>query len=147
MNLVEFRATHHEDTGDVEVVPYVDGIPLITRALEFEAEHGMTPAGGYGGIYAARFKFGDLSRYFLGQGDDLWHEAGRPSLLGCDCGELGCWPLQARVVVVGDTVTWLDFCQPHRPARDYSEFGPFVFERAAYEAAAAAVVEMLGSSL
>ncbi|MBE9604074.1 hypothetical protein IAI18_04295 [Acetobacteraceae bacterium H6797] len=34
-------------------------------------------------------------------------------------------------------VTWHRFTQPHRPARDYTAFGPFTFERQAYERAVA----------
>lgn len=48
-------------------------------------------------------------------------------LLGCECGEPGCWPLMARVEVGAEQVAWSDFEQPHR--RDnwaYAGFGPFV---------------------
>jgi hypothetical protein len=49
----------------------------------------------------------------------------------------GCWPLEARVVIDEETVTWNSFRQPFRPQRDYSDFGPFTFDRREYEAAIA----------
>jgi len=54
-------------------------------------------------------------------------------LLGCTCGEVGCWPLIASVYQKDDTIRWDEFVQPHRRGRDYSEFGPFTFSRAQYE--------------
>ncbi|WP_049797412.1 hypothetical protein [Kribbella flavida] len=59
----------------------------------------------------------------------------RSALLGCDCGELGCWSLECRVQTDEQYVTWLGFSQPHRPQRDYDGFGPFTFRRTQYERA------------
>lgn len=59
-------------------------------------------------------------------------------LLSCKgCLEPGCWPLQARVIIGADTVSWQDFWQPHRPRRSYVGFGPFEFDRRDYESAIA----------
>ncbi|HEY1095136.1 MAG TPA: hypothetical protein VGE61_10565 [Glycomyces sp.] len=55
-------------------------------------------------------------------------------LLGCDCGDWGCWPLLAQVDVTDTTVTWRHFSNEHRPAWDLSGLGPFTFDRAQYEA-------------
>lgn len=63
------------------------------------------------------------------------------ALLECPCGQPGCWPLLASVAVGPTQVIWSGFEQAHRRADsagghwDYGGFGPFVFERAAYEAA------------
>jgi len=54
-------------------------------------------------------------------------------LLGCTCGEVGCWPLIASVYKKDDTICWDGFVQPHRRERDYSEFGPFAFSRTQYD--------------
>ena len=71
------------------------------------------------------FEAGRLDNYFL-EGDDTF-------VLGCGgCGEVGCWPLGCRIRIDGEMVRWDSFSQPHRPNRDYSEFGPFIFERAQY---------------
>ena len=40
-----------------------------------------------------------------------------------------------RPEIDGDQVSWHSFRQPHRPDRDYSGFGPFRFDAAAYRAA------------
>lgn len=60
------------------------------------------------------------------------------------CGEWGCWPLLARIVETNASVTWTDFEQPFRPARDDSTFGPFAFERVAYDTALAALQAVIG---
>lgn len=53
-------------------------------------------------------------------------------LLGCTCGVTECWFLLASITLTADTVTWSDFCQFHRDWR--YDLGPFVFDRADYEA-------------
>jgi hypothetical protein len=61
-------------------------------------------------------------------------------LLGCDCGEPGCWPLMARVEVGHDTVTWDGFTQPHRDERwSYDAMRPLTFDRRQYDEALAAL--------
>jgi hypothetical protein len=47
---------------------------------------------------------------------------------------LSC-PVEARIISDPATVTWTEFAQPHRRARDYQGLGAFVFDRAAYERA------------
>jgi hypothetical protein len=57
-------------------------------------------------------------------------------LLGCgSCGEVGCWPLLARVEMGVEEVWWDSFEQPFRRQRDYSGFGPFVFAAKQYREA------------
>ncbi|MBO0826031.1 MAG: hypothetical protein J2P27_19575 [Actinobacteria bacterium] len=126
------------------LTPVVDGSPLTELAAEFESRRGYSPAGGYAGLVPAHFRFGDLVQYFLGQENGQWPRRGYAWLLGCDCGEIGCWPLEARIITDPETVTWTDFVQPHRRARDYQSFGNFVFGRAAYERAVREAVEALG---
>jgi hypothetical protein len=124
----------------------VDGEPLSGLIERFEAGHGYSPAGGYGGLVPDYFDFGDLVAYFLGQGVRQYPAPGRAYLLGCgDCGEVGCWPLEASIMLDEHTVTWSSFAQPHRQERDYSEFGPFVFDRAQYARAVREAREMLPS--
>lgn len=61
------------------------------------------------------------------------------ALLGCTCGETGCWPLLARITHDASSVTWSDFEQPHRGEESaaghwsYAGLGPFIFEREQYE--------------
>jgi hypothetical protein len=58
-------------------------------------------------------------------------------LLACQCGEVGCWPLTARISTSSELVIWDSFQQSHRRERDYSSFGPFIFEAYQYRKAVA----------
>lgn len=129
-------------TERLEVVPVVDGIPLTDRIHAFEQKTGIeTRPESYAGLVPAYFRFGPASEHYLGRAKVRAGGAKTP-LLGCICGEWGCWPLLARIVVEPDVVRWVEFEQPHRPDLDYSGFGPFVFERAAYESAYQGLVEV-----
>lgn len=131
MNTIRFRAGPRPDLGgEFEVVPVIDGSALTDLIDAFESQARMEPSGGYGGLVPAHFNFGPLVAHFLG---DCAAKSSKTPLLGCDCGEWGCWPLPARIVATDDTVTWTDFEQPHRRDRDYSDFGPFSFDRNQYQ--------------
>src|SRR5687767_544224 len=62
-----------------------------------------------------------LAGAYAGLWPELWADLpeqygdGRAAVLGCECGEPGCWPLRARITVAEYTVTWDDFVQPYRP--------------------------------
>lgn len=123
-----------DDEPVPSVMPRVNGIRLANLVAEFERVRQYEPAGDYGGLVPAHFNFGPLDQYFLAT------IAGSPSeekrwLLGCSCGEAGCWPLEARVVRAERQVSWQDFAQPFRRERDYSDFGPFRFDLDQYEQA------------
>lgn len=143
---IAFAARPHEGDGATEVVPVVDGVALTDRIHDFEREHGMeTRAVSYGGLIPAYFKFGPASHHYLTTHEVFISRKGKIPVLGCECGEWGCWPLLARVILEKTTVTWTDFEQPYRPDRDYSSFGPFVFSRSAYESAIAAIADVWSS--
>ncbi len=64
-------------------------------------------------------------------------EDGKVSILECECGCEGCWPMKVKVVDLGDKVVWTDFEQPHRTRDgytfwDYTDFGQFVFDKNNY---------------
>jgi hypothetical protein len=126
----------------------IDGIRLSDLAKAFETAKGYNdPAGGYGGIVPAHSRLGPLDSYFLGLEEPV--EAGGPGeiyALFCECGEAGCWPLTARVAISPESVRWGGFSQPHRLARDYSDFGPFTFDREQYVAAVAQAESLVGSN-
>ena len=92
-------------------------------------------AGTYVGLVPGYIRM-DLAGQFLG-GSGMWlysEGEGKTALLSCNCGEVGCSPLLARVTVADDTVTWDEFEQPTRPDWDYDGFG-FTFARPQYEQA------------
>jgi hypothetical protein len=118
----------------ISITPLVGGVPLTQLIANFEKAKEYDPAGSYAGIVPVLFRYGPLDEYFLGESepDSYWGKMGGVYVLGCSCGEAGCWPLQCRIRVEGEEVIWSDFRQPHRPLRDYSEFGPFHFDGGQY---------------
>jgi hypothetical protein len=118
---------------ELSLTPLLSGTPLTELVLSFEREHSFEPAGGYAGL-PNWSSYGPLERYFMGESDDEFFAKGC-YLLECNCGIVGCWPLLAHIEAKGNLVIWDSFRQPHRPLRDYSEFGPFVFELEPYRTA------------
>ena len=74
--------------------------------------------------------FGEPTTYY-----DHDSSEGKIAVLGCVCGEVGCWPFRVRVTLRDDVVIWSGFEQPHRPAWRYDEMRPFVFDRTQYVSA------------
>jgi hypothetical protein len=120
-----------DDEPVSSIVPIVNGFRLAALVEEFERERLYEPVGGYAGIVPTHFNFGPLEAYFLATSaappfaDKRW-------LLGCKCGEAGCWPLEAHIVTTEREIIWEGFKRPFRPERDYSSFGPFRFDHCHY---------------
>jgi hypothetical protein len=130
-NILTFRFPRLE-SGALTVVAHIDGAALAALAAAYETARGdCDPAGGYGGLVPEYFNYGPLDRYFLGGDGEAQY------LLGCQCGEVGCWPLMGRITALPDVYQWSGFHNPFRPQRDYSGLGPFRFARAHYKAAVA----------
>jgi hypothetical protein len=127
------------------ITPFVNDVSLSQLVSEFEKARGYEPAGGYNGIVPKWFKYGPLEKYFLGEHDpdSYWAKLGAEYILGCECGEVGCWPLECRIKIQSEDVIWHRFRQPHRSARDYSQFGPFVFAGAQYRDALTKLVAQM----
>src|SRR5579864_6627423 len=116
------------------IVPVVDGTPLTALVHEYEAKRLYEPAGEYGGLVPDFFNYGPFDAYFMGRCQKVTSETDHEIyVLGCECGEVGCWPLQCQVQIAGATVIWEHFRQPYRPERDYSDFGPFRFDLWEYQ--------------
>jgi hypothetical protein len=142
-NHLSFAVAENED-GATVITPRIDGMSLAELAADFERSHGMNdPAGGYAGLIPNSFNYGPLDQYFLGEAEApiFAREPARLFVLGCKCGEVGCWPLVCRVAVDDRHVTWQSFEQPYRKGRDYSAFGPFMFDLVQYREALAGLVE------
>ena len=121
-----------DGTGDATTIDSaVNGRPLADLAAEVERAYDWSLAGAYGGLppYVVR-----SIHHYLGRPRATWFEDGDTVLLGCDCGEWGCWPLTAKVLVMHDTVRWSGFRTGHRDW-DLGDLGPFEFARDDYERA------------
>lgn len=110
------------------VLPSVDGLSLVDLLTDFERARSYEPVGGYGPAVRR-----DLRQAHLA----LWPRLTTHgvTLLDCTCGEPGCWPVTASILVGDERVCWSTFTQPHRPERDYGDLGLICFDRAAYVAA------------
>lgn len=132
---------------------FVDGHDLSQLVGEHEqpyadAEGHPDLAGSYGGLDPRRFDQ-SVSDHFLGRtGSDLGcGPSDKTVLLGCICGEPGCWPLMARIEAGEAEVVWRDFEQPHRRSRwSYDDFGPFRFDRVDYDDALSTIEAKLSGS-
>lgn len=116
----------------------VNGTPLVDHAKSVEApfanaEGKPNLAGDYAPLLVEDFR---SRQGLLGNPVSTWFEDGDTVLMGCPCGEWGCWPLTAMIDVKDDRVTWRRFRNGHRDW-DLSALGPFVFERIQYETAVA----------
>jgi hypothetical protein len=133
--------------GTHAATPILDGISLVELVSAFERKMGFDVVGGYGGLIPQWFNYGSLNRYFLGdfEPDSFFAKKGGIYLLGCDCGEVGCWPLSARLETDNHNVKWVEFRQEHRPQWDYLGFGPFVFDKDQYKQAVAMLRDELSA--
>jgi hypothetical protein len=140
---VRFTTDGRGPTGGAEVRLLVDDRDLAELVREVELPHARAEgapgiAGAYAGLAPSQLSGGLRRHFFGGDGSDLaCGPRDKTVLLGCDCGEPGCWPLMARIEVDGDVVVWSDFEQPHRHGWTYDGLGPLRFAREQYEAALA----------
>lgn len=140
MRHIEFR-TVRQDLGiadDVPViVPYVDGVPLpdLLREVELPSARGEGKpdlAGSYAGLTDDEVRW--PSQHYLGEPVLTWFGTGDTVLLGCTCGDWGCWPFTATVTVADQTVTWTAYRNGHRDWQ-YAALDDLVFDRTQYEEA------------
>jgi len=129
------RPLDGEGTEVLTIVPVLNAVSLTDMITHFEREKNFEPVGGYGGLVPTYYRYGPLDQYFMAESSNEGSTGDDKYLLGCICGEVGCWPLTARIVKTETSVVWDHFKQPHRPDRDYSDFGPFIFEIQQYRVA------------
>lgn len=128
---IDFNAESYE--FGLGVVPIIHGVPLTSRVAAYERDRDYDLPGTYVGVPAYWLRL-DFEQGTKGLG--YFDTSDYVELLTCNgCFELGCWPLEAKIAVDSETVTWSGFRQPHRRRQTYEGFGPFTFERSDYERA------------
>lgn len=128
-DVLTFKIQPFEGHEDVRCfIPVVNGSLLTELANDFEKARAFEPAGGYGGLIPEFFRYGRLDDYFIPADGTEAHDHRERYVLGCACGEVGCWPLMAMIELKIDAIVLNTFRQPFRADRDYSEFGPFMFD-------------------
>lgn len=129
------------------LTPFVDGRSFVDLVTQYEESHGWEDAGIHEGLVLGREQLQDLPRFLLdGQSLEQFGATGTV-LLGCTCGNIDDGPFFGTVQVTDEHVTWREFQNPlaRELDWDYSDLGPFVFDRAQYEQAITdAMAEALG---
>lgn len=150
MEEIRFLAKPYRDgdrSGGIRLFVNGQNFADLVREQELRfatAEGSPSIAGAYAGLPPSPDVL-PPSGHFLGRPTAALYDFDeRVQILGCECGEPGCWPLVCRIQVTDERVTWSDFEQPHRsPSSNrhwsYEDFGPFTFDRRQYEAALAAM--------
>jgi hypothetical protein len=125
------------------VINNVDLVDLA-RVVEMPfatAEGSPSIAGAYAGLVMDSHTL-PPSDHFLGRPSwSIYSYGAKTQVLGCDCGEPGCWPLVCSIAATAIHVTMAEFEQPHRTgmrgraAWSYQALGPFTFDRQQYEKA------------
>jgi hypothetical protein len=151
MDRIEFVSRPYRDGDrDSGIQIKINGRDLVdlVRAVEnpFAYKEGAASiAGAYAGL-PPDVETCPPSRHFLGEPSGaLYRYGAKTQVLGCECGEVGCWPLLCLIEASQTRVTWAQFEQPHRNGKGaqspwkYDEFGPFEFDRGQYDAALAAL--------
>jgi len=132
---IRFDVTARDD-GPLAVTPIINGRLLCELVADYEVRRGLHSTGELGGIVPAWFNYGPLDAYFLDAPGGYWDVLGGRYLLGCaGCGEVGCNPIVGKIDAGPAEVVWSAFGREASNEPGYAEFGPFVFERSAYDTA------------
>ncbi|MEC0129145.1 hypothetical protein [Paenibacillus pabuli] len=140
MNLIHFKIEPSQEETNIKVLNiYINNENLIEIIKRYEVQFDPKIAGNYDGLNINFYK--DIDEHFFGElnENDLFNYDGKTQILGCDCGEPGCWPLLIKISVSDEIIVWSDFEQPYRNEDsaggywDYSNLKPFVFHRKQYE--------------
>ena len=136
MDILSLYLKKHQDWSSLVEID-INGISLLDMIQKIElpfASKDEQPelAGHY--EYLPRDAVVPPSMHLFGEPEEIyWVDDEKVAVLFCECGDPGCWPLIVRIKVEDNQVIWSDFEQPHRPDWDYTELGPFTFNRAQYE--------------
>ena len=147
MDHIEFISRPYRDGArDSGIQIRINGRDLVelVRAVEnpFAYKEGAPSiAGAYAGLPPDEDTC-PPSKHFLGEPSaTLYKYAAKTQVLGCECGEVGCWPLLCLIEADRTRVRWSSFEQPHRSGKgvqsrwNYDQLGPFEFNRGQYQRA------------
>jgi hypothetical protein len=141
VDTLRFEIGEREDPADgiVDAVNvFVNGRNLVDILREVELpfvarEGNLQLAGSYVGLRPEEVFL--PSHRLLGEPTTCYDYdslEGKTAVLGCVCGEPGCWPFRVKITSREDVVIWSGFEQPHRRTWRYDELQPFVFDRTQY---------------
>jgi hypothetical protein len=147
VDLIEFISRpFRDDDRESGIQIKINGRDLVglVRAVEnpfADKEGHVSIAGAYAGL-PPNDDTCPPSKHFLGQPSYAnYRYDAKTQVLGCECGEAGCWPLVCLIEAGPTRVKWSQFEQPHRTVKRtkdpwrYDELGPFEFDRSQYERA------------
>ena len=128
--------------GCESLIPVINGQRLTDLVHALERLNTWSEQDSYMGLVPGNYNFGPMRWHYLGLGGSTGLDVGALKgsgmpVLGCECGEWGCWPILVTVVADENIVEWRTFVQPYRPERDYIGIGPFRFSRAQFDDSAA----------
>src|SRR5207248_5022763 len=112
LNAITFRivpSEHAKDSGEVQIL--IDGRNLreLARDVELTQPGSTDIAGKYAGLPADQDVL-PPSQHFLGVPRwTIYDYDGKTQVLGCECGEPGCWPLVCTIAAAPAEVVWRDF--------------------------------------
>lgn len=117
----ERRPTHRPETYELGLLVNDVNLAELIRPVELPfatAEGNPANAGRYSGLHWPRsMDHLLLLQHYLGPPALSYSYQSRTQILGCACGEPGCWPLVCRIEANASTVEWSDFQQRHRVGR------------------------------
>ncbi|MDR1731767.1 MAG: hypothetical protein LBR61_06685 [Synergistaceae bacterium] len=134
-----FPVLHHEATF---VRTLIDGFPLVEIVEDYERSHLLRKLTG-------NYEYRYVNDYYSDLRDKKYgsvQEIGLLMCAGCLC--LECSPMYCTMAVTARTVIWRDFYNPNLNGDlleadvDYSELGPFEFDKRAFYKEAAVLEEL-----
>ena len=138
MDIVNFILEDASEENDLVVNVYVNNKNLKDILKEYENQFDKESAGKYEGIRLLYFD--DVIKHFTGNiKESILNFSGKSQLLGCPCGEPGCWPFFANIKIDKNKIIWNGFEQPHRKINspggywDYCNLKAFEFDKNDYE--------------
>lgn len=149
MDTINFKV-EHSDEHNIQILNiFVNNENLVDLIKEFEMQHDPSIAGRYEGL--SIYSIYNLKEHFTGRlnENDVFNYQGKTQIIGCNCGEPGCWPLLVKIIEEDEKIIWSEFEQPYRAKEsaggywNYSNFKSFEFIKNQYEEQLQIVCEKL----